>query len=64
MEALRLSPEGRALLRACRRWCWAGAFPLRITRRAFRDAARYLDAFAERAAERPMKTRGAFLSLE
>lgn len=64
MDALRLSPEGRALLRACRRWRWAGAFPLRITRSAFRDAARYLDAFAEHAAERPLKTRGAFLSLE
>lgn len=64
MEALRLSEEGRTLLRACRRWRWRGDFPVRITRRAFHDAARYVDDFAERAAGAPMKTRGAFLAAE
>ncbi len=62
MEVLRLSPEGRALLLACRQWRWAGDFPLRISRRAFHEAARYLDAFIERYGEIEMKTRGAFLS--
>lgn len=63
MTALRLSPEGQALLGAFRRWRWEGEFPLRIGKAAFLEAARYLDRFIERYGDVAMKTRGAFLAL-
>lgn len=60
MEALRCGGEARPLVTALRRYRWEGPLGAAVRKRAFEEAARYLDAFIARCGVE-MKTAGAFL---
>lgn len=61
MEAARLPAEAQTLLKAFRAYRWQGDLPVRVTKLAFQEAAKYLDDFIALYGDVEMKIRGAFV---
>lgn len=61
MAAAHLSSEAQTLLKAFRAYRWLGDLPVRVTKSAFQETAKYLDAFIAEYGDVELKTKGAFV---